>query len=150
MDEDTSAYHFLLQTFRDWSAGRYSFCSCTLRGVFNIGTSILTSLIQLIPTAFASLSDPCLPSLLIDDYPAMPGVIMMFALFCLFTIEMWLKAKTGGHSHGGPMGSGTVSLATQGARPGVKTAQSSQSLPPYGHSRDPSSYDFEKPHAYTQ
>ncbi|KAK5064370.1 hypothetical protein LTR84_000203 [Exophiala bonariae] len=107
---------------------------------------------RLIPTAFASLSDPCLPSLLIDDYPAMPGVIMMFALFALFTIEMWLKAKTGGHSHGGPMGSGattthgTVGLATQGARPGVSTAQS---LPPYGHSRDPSSYDFEKPHAYT-
>lgn len=105
---------------------------------------------QLIPTAFASLSDPCLPSLLIDDYPAMPGVIMMFALFALFTIEMWLKAKTGGHSHGGPMGSGShgpVSLAAQGARPGVTTGQS---LPPYGHSRDPSSYDFEKPHAYTQ
>ncbi|KEF63190.1 uncharacterized protein A1O9_01167 [Exophiala aquamarina CBS 119918] len=78
----------------------------------------------------------------------MPGVIMMFALFSLFTIEMWLKAKTGGHSHGGPMGSGggTVSLATQGARPGVVTPQS---LPPYGHPRGTSSYDFEKPHAYT-
>lgn len=76
---------------------------------------------------------------------------MMFALFALFTIEMWLKAKTGGHSHGGPMGSGSgsgpVSLAAQGARPGVVTAQS---LPPYGHSRAASSYDFEKPHAYTQ
>ncbi|KAJ4293948.1 hypothetical protein N0V88_005462 [Collariella sp. IMI 366227] len=37
-------------------------------------------------------------------YPAMPGVIMMGAMFCLFVVEMWLNSKTGGHSHGGPMG----------------------------------------------
>jgi solute carrier family 39 (zinc transporter), member 1/2/3 len=57
-----------------------------------------------LPTAFASLSDPCLPDLLIEDYPAMPGVIMMGALFMLFVIEMWLNAKTGGHSHGSATG----------------------------------------------
>jgi zinc transporter ZupT len=34
----------------------------------------------------------------------MPGVIMMASMFCLFVIEMWLNGKTGGHSHGGPMG----------------------------------------------
>jgi len=34
----------------------------------------------------------------------MPGVIMMTAMFALFVIEMWLNAKTGGHSHGGPTG----------------------------------------------
>jgi hypothetical protein len=34
----------------------------------------------------------------------MPGVIMMASLFSLFCIEMWLNAKTGGHSHGGPTG----------------------------------------------
>lgn len=34
----------------------------------------------------------------------MPGVIMMAAMFALFTIEMWMNAKMGGHSHGGPMG----------------------------------------------
>ncbi|KAL2130138.1 hypothetical protein VTI74DRAFT_6844 [Chaetomium olivicolor] len=34
----------------------------------------------------------------------MPGVIMMGSMFCLFVVEMWLNAKTGGHSHGGPMG----------------------------------------------
>ncbi len=34
----------------------------------------------------------------------MPGVIMMGSMFCLFVIEMWLNQKTGGHSHGGPMG----------------------------------------------
>jgi hypothetical protein len=34
----------------------------------------------------------------------MTGVIMMFSLFCLFVLEMYLKAKIGGHSHGGPTG----------------------------------------------
>lgn len=34
----------------------------------------------------------------------MPGVIMMASMFTLFVIEMYLNAKTGGHSHGGPTG----------------------------------------------
>jgi solute carrier family 39 (zinc transporter), member 1/2/3 len=34
----------------------------------------------------------------------MPGVIMMGSLFCLFVVEMWLNAKTGGHSHGSATG----------------------------------------------
>lgn len=29
---------------------------------------------------------------------------MMVSMFTLFVIEMWLKAKVGGHSHGGPTG----------------------------------------------
>jgi hypothetical protein len=34
----------------------------------------------------------------------MPGVIMMGSLFILFVVEMWLNAKTGGHSHGSATG----------------------------------------------
>jgi zinc transporter 1/2/3 len=34
----------------------------------------------------------------------MPGVIMMGSLFLLFVVEMWLNAKTGGHTHGGSTG----------------------------------------------
>jgi zinc transporter 1/2/3 len=34
----------------------------------------------------------------------MPGVIMMGSLFLLFLVEMWLNAKTGGHTHGGSTG----------------------------------------------
>lgn len=60
--------------------------------------------LQLVPTAFALLTDPCLPDVLVEGYPAMPGVIMMFSLFCLFVLEMYLKAKVGGHSHGGATG----------------------------------------------
>jgi solute carrier family 39 (zinc transporter), member 1/2/3 len=62
------------------------------------------------------LTDPCLPDLFIENYPAMPGVIMMAAVFVLFLIEMWLNAKTGGHSHGGAKGEGLVGGATP---PGV-------------------------------
>ncbi|KIX06736.1 uncharacterized protein Z518_04712 [Rhinocladiella mackenziei CBS 650.93] len=116
---------------------------------FGTGVLVATAFVHLIPTAFSSLTDPCLPPLLTEQYPAMPGVIMMAALFALFTIEIYLKAKAGGHSHSGPTGHHGVALADQGARPGVV---SQQSLPPYGNqlgtlSRD---VDFEKPHAYTQ
>jgi solute carrier family 39 (zinc transporter), member 1/2/3 len=41
---------------------------------------------------------------------------MMAALFALFIIELVLKSKTGGHSHGGPTGQG---LASRGAPPGT-------------------------------
>jgi solute carrier family 39 (zinc transporter), member 1/2/3 len=71
---------------------------------FGTGVLVATAFVHLLPTAFFSLSDPCLPDLFVVDYPPMPGVIMMTAMFCLFVIEMYLNAKTGGHSHGGPTG----------------------------------------------
>ncbi|KAK1759723.1 putative transporter [Echria macrotheca] len=71
---------------------------------FGTGVLIATAFVHLLPTAFGNLTDPCLPDLFTDQYPAMPGVIMMGSMFCLFVLEMWLNSKTGGHSHGGPMG----------------------------------------------
>lgn len=71
---------------------------------FGTGVLVATAFVHLLPTAFGSLSDPCLPDLFIEDYPAMPGVIMMGSMFALFVVEMYLNAKTGGHSHGGPTG----------------------------------------------
>ncbi|KAF2655689.1 Zinc/iron permease [Lophiostoma macrostomum CBS 122681] len=71
---------------------------------FGTGVLIATAFVHLLPTAFASLNDPCLPDLFTEDYPALPGVIMMGSLFCLFLVEMWLNAKTGGHSHGSATG----------------------------------------------
>ncbi|KAH9878717.1 hypothetical protein IAQ61_001991 [Plenodomus lingam] len=71
---------------------------------FGTGVLIATAFAHLLPTAFASLSDPCLPDLFTEKYPALPGVIMMGSLFILFVIEMWLNSKTGGHSHGGATG----------------------------------------------
>ncbi|KAI1256300.1 hypothetical protein MGN70_001424 [Eutypa lata] len=71
---------------------------------FGTGVLIATAFVHLLPTAFFSLSDPCLPDLFVEDYPPMPGVIMMASLFALFVIEMWMNNKIGGHSHGGAMG----------------------------------------------
>lgn len=87
----------------------------------------------------------------------MPGVIMMFALFCLFTIEMYLKAKTGGHSHGGPTGqvrghshgdaTGQVKGAAQhhGTHQGhgqtASVATTATALPPYDVQRMDTQYD---------
>ncbi|KAH6617050.1 Zinc/iron permease [Chaetomium tenue] len=78
---------------------------------FGTGVLIATAFVHLLPTAFGSLNDPCLPDLFTDQYPAMPGVIMMGSMFCLFVVEMYLNGKMGGHSHshGGPMGFETQS-----------------------------------------
>ena len=72
---------------------------------FGTGVLIATAFVHLIPTAFQSLNDPCLPPLFNELYAPLPGVIMMGSLFILFVIEMWLHAKTSGHSHGGTGGS---------------------------------------------
>ncbi|KAF5020173.1 hypothetical protein F66182_7813 [Fusarium sp. NRRL 66182] len=75
---------------------------------FGTGVLVATAFVHLLPTAFGSLTDPCLPALFTDIYPAMPGVIMMVSMFLLFIVELYLNAKTGGHSHGGPTGAPTV------------------------------------------
>ncbi|KAI2626944.1 Zinc/iron permease [Hypomontagnella submonticulosa] len=71
---------------------------------FGTGVLIATAFVHLLPTAWFSLSDPCLPDLFTEDYPPLPGVIMMASLFILFIIEMWMNNKMGGHSHGGARG----------------------------------------------
>ncbi|UPK93619.1 hypothetical protein LCI18_004554 [Fusarium solani-melongenae] len=71
---------------------------------FGTGVLVATAFVHLLPTAFGSLTNPCLPELFTEVYPALPGVIMMGSMFLLFIVELYLNAKTGGHSHGGPTG----------------------------------------------
>ncbi|KAI1341277.1 Zinc/iron permease [Xylariaceae sp. FL0016] len=87
---------------------------------FGTGVLIATAFVHLLPTAFFSLSDPCLPDLFTEQYPPLPGVIMMGSLFCLFLIELWMNNKMGGHSHGGA--SGFESNPSMGAMGGVGPA----------------------------
>ncbi|KAI0594896.1 zinc-regulated transporter 2 [Biscogniauxia sp. FL1348] len=84
---------------------------------FGTGVLIATAFVHLLPTAFFSLSDPCLPDLFTDQYPPMPGVIMMASLFCLFVIEVWMNSKMGGHSHGGARGFEENVAVPMGAAP---------------------------------
>ncbi|KAJ8118056.1 hypothetical protein OPT61_g883 [Boeremia exigua] len=86
---------------------------------FGTGVLIATAFVHLLPTAFQSLNDPCLPDLFTEKYPALPGVIMMGSLFILFVVEMWLNAKTGGHSHGSATGN---EFAGGAPPPGIQAA----------------------------
>jgi zinc transporter ZupT len=70
----------------------------------------------------------------------MPGVIMMGSMFCLFVVEMYLNSKTGGHSHGGPMGFETQPAHAH-SRPVAPGADSSE--PPSRPPRYSSSSEFE-------
>ncbi|KAI0540583.1 Fe transport protein 3 [Xylaria digitata] len=71
---------------------------------FGTGVLIATAFVHLLPTAWLSLSNPCLPDFFVVQYPPLPGIIMMASLFSLFIIEMWMNTKMGGHSHGGARG----------------------------------------------
>ena len=122
---------------------RCSHCNCicprkTQPARYEPALVVLTAPAQLLPTAFSSLNDPCLPDLFTDDYPALPGVIMMGSLFVLFVIEMWLNAKTGGHSHGGPTGETIVHEHAHPQNP-VPPAY------PYGMTQKPNSMVTEYP-----
>jgi zinc transporter 1/2/3 len=55
---------------------------------FGTGVLIATAFVHLLPTAFQSLNDPCLPSFWNHDYPAIPGAIMLASVFFVAVIEM--------------------------------------------------------------
>lgn len=58
---------------------------------FGTGVLIATAFCHLLPTAFISLTDPCLPLFWTTKYPAMPGAIALAAVFFLVVIEMVLS-----------------------------------------------------------
>ncbi|KAF2281314.1 Zinc/iron permease [Westerdykella ornata] len=66
---------------------------------FGTGVLIATAFIHLLPTAFQSLTDPCLPSFWTTSYPAMPGLIAMTSVFVVVGIEMYFASKGAGHVH---------------------------------------------------
>ncbi|KAF8424510.1 Zinc/iron permease [Tirmania nivea] len=49
--------------------------------LFGTGVLIATAFVHLLPTAFTSLTDPCLPPFWNQSYPAMAGLISMCAVF---------------------------------------------------------------------
>jgi zinc transporter 1/2/3 len=71
---------------------------------FGTGVLIATAFCHLLPTAFLSLHDPCLPSFWISEYTAMPGAIAMGAVFLITCIEMMFsRGGAGSHSHAVPI-----------------------------------------------
>ncbi|KIX01391.1 uncharacterized protein Z518_09116 [Rhinocladiella mackenziei CBS 650.93] len=67
---------------------------------FGTGVLIATAFVHLLPTAFISMTDPCLPDFWNQQYPAMPGLIAMISVFVVVSIEMFFAGKGAGHSHG--------------------------------------------------
>ena len=66
---------------------------------FGTGVLIATAFIHLLPTAFVSLTDPCLPDFWNKSYPPMAGAIAMLAVFVVVVIEMFFATRGAGHSH---------------------------------------------------
>ncbi|KAF3938513.1 hypothetical protein ABW19_dt0206640 [Dactylella cylindrospora] len=70
---------------------------------FGTGVLLATAFVHLLPTAFISLTDPCLPKFWTETYPAMAGAIALAAVFFVVTIEMIFSgfgAPTHSHGHG--------------------------------------------------
>ncbi|KAF2096949.1 Zinc/iron permease [Rhizodiscina lignyota] len=68
---------------------------------FGTGVLIATAFVHLLPTAFVSLNDPCLPYFWNTGYPAMPGAIAMIAVIVVVGVEMFFASRGAGHSHNG-------------------------------------------------
>lgn len=58
---------------------------------FGTGVLLATAFVHLLPTAFISLTNPCLPSFWNEDYPAITGAIALASVFAITTIEMLLS-----------------------------------------------------------
>ncbi|KAF2204630.1 Zinc/iron permease [Delitschia confertaspora ATCC 74209] len=66
---------------------------------FGTGVLIATAFVHLLPTAFTSLTDPCLPHFWNKGYPAMPGFVAMVSVLVVVGIEMFFASKGAGHTH---------------------------------------------------
>ncbi|KLU82151.1 zinc-regulated transporter 1, partial [Magnaporthiopsis poae ATCC 64411] len=67
---------------------------------FGTGVLIATAFVHLLPTAFISLTDPCLPYIFSKGYTAFPGLIAMFSALVVVSLESYLTTHGGAtHSH---------------------------------------------------
>ncbi|KAL1960779.1 hypothetical protein VTO42DRAFT_6609 [Malbranchea cinnamomea] len=67
---------------------------------FGTGVLIATAFVHLLPTAFVSLTDPCLPSFWNKGYPATAGLVAMLGVMFVVGIEMFFALRGAGHVHG--------------------------------------------------
>lgn len=58
-----------------------------------------TAFVHLLPTAFMSLTDPCLAWFWSHGYKPMAGLIAMTSVLIVVAIEMFLRTRGAGHSH---------------------------------------------------
>ncbi|KAJ0122619.1 ZIP family zinc transporter [Diaporthe amygdali] len=66
---------------------------------FGTGVLIATAFVHLLPTAFQSLNDPCLPYFFSKGYRPLPGFIAMVSAGVVVAIESYLTTRGARHSH---------------------------------------------------
>ncbi|KAL9944511.1 hypothetical protein ACHAQF_008563 [Verticillium nonalfalfae] len=66
---------------------------------FGTGVLLATAFVHLLPTAFLSLTDPCLPSFFNEGFPPMAGFVAMVAALTVVALESYLATRGAGHSH---------------------------------------------------
>lgn len=67
----------------------------------HLGTGVLiaTAFVHLLPTAFTSLTDPCLPDAFSKRYRPMAGLVAMVSALAVVAVESYLTGRGAGHSH---------------------------------------------------
>lgn len=66
---------------------------------FGTGVLIATAFVHLLPTAFISLTHPCLASFFSKNYTPLAGLIAMTSTLFVVGLEMYLTVRGLGHSH---------------------------------------------------
>ncbi|AEO69820.1 09c96ae9-ea62-4a30-995c-e976854f989f [Thermothielavioides terrestris] len=66
---------------------------------FGTGVLMATAFVHLLPTAFNSLTDPCLPHIFSKGYRPLAGLIAMVSALVVVALESYLTTRGAGHSH---------------------------------------------------
>ncbi|KAK4160177.1 Zinc/iron permease [Cladorrhinum sp. PSN259] len=66
---------------------------------FGTGVLMATAFVHLLPTAFVSLTDPCLPHMFSKGYKPLAGLIAMVSALVVCAMESYLSTRGASHSH---------------------------------------------------
>ncbi|GAB1309849.1 Zinc/iron permease [Madurella fahalii] len=66
---------------------------------FGTGVLMATAFVHLLPTAFTSLTDPCLPHAFNKGYRPLAGLIAMVSALVVVALESYLTTRGASHSH---------------------------------------------------
>ncbi|KAK3987664.1 Zinc/iron permease [Cladorrhinum sp. PSN332] len=67
---------------------------------FGTGVLMATAFVHLLPTAFVSLTDPCLPYMFRKGFKPLAGLIAMVSALVVCAVESYLTTRGASHSHG--------------------------------------------------
>jgi hypothetical protein len=66
---------------------------------FGTGVLMATAFVHLLPTAFTSLTDPCLPHFFSKRYKPLAGLVAMVSALVVVALESYLTTRGASHSH---------------------------------------------------